>query len=201
MPPWNVFKESINSVNKPQLLKHSVLIEMCFNIRAHIYSLWLPLNTVSRRWMQFCQTLLFNTWAYIVKLLLCSQNYWVFGLYPSSGFQLIRRKRKTRRFGNCTCFRPQVTKSENPVILCVIHHRENPIESTYYCVVPKYTISSYDILSWVFCFVFVMRNKKKKKAQHSLYVQHTSTLSTSDKFSPQRSGRKLRRTEVYYWTL
>jgi hypothetical protein len=75
-----------------------------------------------------------------------------------SGIEISRRK--TRRFGNWICFRPQFrgdtyldhwkekdqvsetscfssnyfesgrwTKSENPVILCVIHHRQNPIES------------------------------------------------------------------------
>jgi hypothetical protein len=37
-----------------------------------------------------------------------TQNYWVFGLCPSSGFELIRRKRKTRRFIHWICLRPQV---------------------------------------------------------------------------------------------
>jgi hypothetical protein len=34
-----------------------------------------------------------------------SQNYWVFGLCPSSGTIEIY---KTQRFGNWICFRPQV---------------------------------------------------------------------------------------------
>jgi hypothetical protein len=48
---------------------------------------------------------------------------------------------KTRHFGNISSFRNVVlssnslesgwgTKSEHPLILCVIHHRQNPIEST-----------------------------------------------------------------------
>jgi hypothetical protein len=69
-----------------------------------------------------------------------TQNYWVFGLYPSSG---ILKHYKTQRFGNWICLRLQVkgetstllgplerpnidhwnngqwTKTENPVILSV----------------------------------------------------------------------------------
>jgi hypothetical protein len=96
-----------------------------------------------------------------------SQNYWVFGLCPSSGFCIIRRKTKFRkldlwltlafckgpnrvgvsphlrtdtdRVSETSCFSCNYlesgrwTKSGNPVILCVIHHRQNPIESTELC--------------------------------------------------------------------
>jgi hypothetical protein len=36
-----------------------------------------------------------------------TQNYWVFGLFPSSGI-LENTKQKTRRFGNWICFCLQV---------------------------------------------------------------------------------------------
>jgi hypothetical protein len=34
-----------------------------------------------------------------------TQNYWVFGIFPSSG---ILETRKTQHFGNWICFHPQV---------------------------------------------------------------------------------------------
>jgi hypothetical protein len=43
-----------------------------------------------------------------------TQNYWVFGLFPSSG---ILGTRKTQRFGNWICFRPQVRGEETPTLL------------------------------------------------------------------------------------
>jgi hypothetical protein len=63
-----------------------------------------------------------------VGYLECTQNYWVFGLF----YRLVLYR--TRRFGNCICFRPQAkvgekTQPQNPVILCVIHHRQNHLES------------------------------------------------------------------------
>jgi hypothetical protein len=39
-----------------------------------------------------------------------TQNYWVFGLFPSSG---ILENRKHGRFGNWICFRPQVKGGED----------------------------------------------------------------------------------------
>jgi hypothetical protein len=33
-------------------------------------------------------------------------------------------------------------QSENPLILCVTHHRQNPIESTYKIIVPQTTKST-----------------------------------------------------------
>jgi hypothetical protein len=44
----------------------------------------------------------------VLTMVYNTQNYWGFGLCPSPGFQLMRRKRKIRRFGNWICFRPQV---------------------------------------------------------------------------------------------
>jgi hypothetical protein len=42
------------------------------------------------------------------------QGYWVFGLRPSSG---ILKNRRTQRFGNWICFRPQVRGQETPTQL------------------------------------------------------------------------------------
>jgi hypothetical protein len=49
------------------------------------------------------------------------QNYWVFGLFPSSGI-LGTRKHDVSETG-------WWKRSKNPVILNVIHHRQNPLES------------------------------------------------------------------------
>jgi hypothetical protein len=43
-----------------------------------------------------------------------TENYWVFGLCPSSG---ILKTRKTQGFGNWTCFLPQVRDGETPTLL------------------------------------------------------------------------------------
>jgi hypothetical protein len=45
-------------------------------------------------------------WAVPTNEWMNPQNDWVFGICPSSGFKIIRKK--TRRFGNWICFRPQV---------------------------------------------------------------------------------------------
>jgi hypothetical protein len=42
------------------------------------------------------------------------QDYWVFGLCPSSG---ILKNRRTQHFGNWICFRPQVRGQETPTQL------------------------------------------------------------------------------------
>jgi hypothetical protein len=42
------------------------------------------------------------------------KNYWVFGLFPSSGFL---ENRKKCRFGNWICFRPQVKGKKTPTQL------------------------------------------------------------------------------------
>jgi hypothetical protein len=57
-----------------------------------------------------------SVYLYFLKCIsdIISQNYWDFGLFPSSGILVSRRW----------------TKSKNPVILCVTHHRQNPLEST-----------------------------------------------------------------------
>jgi hypothetical protein len=43
-----------------------------------------------------------------------NQDYWVSGLCPSSG---ILNNRRTQRFGNWICFRPQVRWQETPTQL------------------------------------------------------------------------------------
>jgi hypothetical protein len=67
----------------------------------------------------------------------CIQNHWVWALYPSSG---IVTNYKTQRFGNRCSARNVVFSSylelgrwikySNSVSLSVIHHRQNPLEST-----------------------------------------------------------------------
>jgi hypothetical protein len=39
-----------------------------------------------------------------------------------------KQSKKPQRFGNWICFRPQVR--EKPILLKVIHHRQNPIVTT-----------------------------------------------------------------------
>jgi hypothetical protein len=54
-----------------------------------------------------------------------SQNYWVFGLCPLSGI-LETRKHNVSETGPVS----RIT-DDGPVILSVIHHRQNSLESTY----------------------------------------------------------------------
>jgi hypothetical protein len=76
-----------------------------------------------------------------------SQNYWVFGLFPSSGI-LERRKHDLLE---TICFYSHLRTetdpffgnvvSKNPIILCVTHHFQNPLESTFiYCFVISKTV-------------------------------------------------------------
>jgi hypothetical protein len=67
------------------------------------------------------------------------QNYWVFGLLPSSGI-LGTRKHDVSETGSVSALRcggktptqlgPLDLTTKNPVILNVIHHRQNPLEYT-----------------------------------------------------------------------
>jgi hypothetical protein len=64
------------------------------------------------------------------------QNYWDFGLCPSCGILKTREYKisETLCFFLCVFFRiPDDGQSpKNPVFLSVIHHRQNPLESTYW---------------------------------------------------------------------
>jgi hypothetical protein len=41
----------------------------------------------------------------VLTMVYNTQSYWIFGLCPSSDFEITK---KTQRFGNWICFRPQV---------------------------------------------------------------------------------------------
>jgi hypothetical protein len=65
------------------------------------------------------------------------QNYWYFGLFPSSGI-LENRKHDVSETGSVSKMPyflfsrilDDGKRPKNPVIPCVIHHRQNPLEST-----------------------------------------------------------------------
>jgi hypothetical protein len=55
------------------------------------------------------------------------QDYWGFGLCPSSG---ILKNRRTQRFGKWICFRPQVSGQETPTQLGPLERASlNPVEA------------------------------------------------------------------------
>jgi hypothetical protein len=112
---------------------------------AYIFRLeWRQYVHPKRRWNQ-------ATWCHLLEHYF-SQNYWVFGLFPSSGI-LENRKDDVSETGSVSLLRwrgektpsqlgplekanlnhwlssGRWTKSKNPVILCVIHHRQNTLES------------------------------------------------------------------------
>jgi hypothetical protein len=70
------------------------------------------------------------------------QDYWVFGLCPSSG---ILKNRRTR-FGNWICFRPQVRGQETPTQLGLLERA-----SLNHCLLPPHLRMERDPVSKTLC--------------------------------------------------
>jgi hypothetical protein len=102
---------------------------------------------------------------------LSTQNYWGFGLFPSSGI-LGDVGHDVSETGSLSVFLshlktetdPVSEKSKTPVILCVIHHHQNPLESTYSCRYTYWTsVFFYGLYSpigpWplIFCFMIILQ--------------------------------------------
>jgi hypothetical protein len=97
---------------------------------------WVQLNNVKGHFgmnmvKEVCQQILYSQMGEKIR---DNKKYWVFGLSPSSGFFLNNNeKHNVSETGSVS-----VLRSENPISLCVIHHRQNPIVSTIRSVLTRH---------------------------------------------------------------